>query len=711
MDEQPAHPDSLLSLPKEAGFHRASVFRMAMMFHFQKQMRWVRLLVDNPERSAVDMVLAGQFSVGEMRLVEANAPLLVHQTGYLLGRDADMPSMFPALNLTVQPGRNIYYIGANPHGHLFYLPLLALYRAQAFHSFEKTHQIFFAAALGAFIVVILLNNLLAFALAERSIMYPALLALAYLCFESVASPLSHLLPPWLAGIWVNLWPAFCAFLLVMMLLASRHFFGEAIPERSPANRIIRYCILICLIYPWFHQVAPRYLGPAFIAFNALGYLVPLWIGIAEARRSHPNAPIFLTAYTLIVLIAITVIYQMFGNIPFDISFIEIRVILAVVLAIVYSLGYCAVLNDVRLAHQSLRSGLKGIIAEGQVDRVLKEGKLLADAPLEQRGTVVFIEICGFSSAAIQHSPEKSFAAQREIIGKISTIIHRNDGIVDKSLGDGLICIFGHDVVGIGGANHEERAVTSAFSLQRINVAAMEGNPQAIGQTLFPLRIGINTDTICIGNIGDADRFEIALCGNGVVLAKRFEEACEPHKVMLGRETFAALPLAFKPEGSYFQRFVPIKHQDSLEAAYEFDPFADQPATLSHVRELIWNASGASRESHRYQVGLAVIELSGEYGPVKVLNFSDGGMCLRSDTFLGKGVLFDIILKPIIGHDRFLQLIDPLKVEVMWGAPSERGGFDLGVIFLGINDAQKSRLLGALKRHLAARCEQNTPIGF
>ena len=175
-------------------------------------------------------------------------------------------------------------------------------------------------------------------------------------------------------------------------------------------------------------------------------------------------------------------------------------------------------------------------------------------------------------------------ALKRNVREITSVVHKYDGIVDKSLTDGVICFFCHDYLGVGGEDHERRALMSAIEIQRLNKKAMEErSSEDAGRAKFPLRIGINSDLICIGNIGDKNRFDIALAGDGVIMAKRYEAACEPHKILLGKSTFDKLPEAFQQSEQCHLRYVSVKHLKDVQISYEFDA-QSSPLSWDQVRE-------------------------------------------------------------------------------------------------------------------------------
>ena len=383
---------------------------------------------------------------------------------------------------------------------------------------------------------------------------------------------------------------------------------------------------------------------------------------------------------------------------FDIS--KLRLILGIAFVVIYSIQFNHRISRIRLANETLRANLKGIIADTHIDRLLREGKDFDGRPRLQRATIMFVEVVGFAETTGMLSAEQSFLALRKNLADIRAAVLRYDGFIDKSLADGIICFFSHGYLGIGGADHERRALMAARDIQRANVAKILSKPQEFGSTTFPFRIGINTADIYIGNMGTRQRLDISLSGEGVVMAKRFEAACEPYKVLIGKSTFDALGNNFQGQRNFQRRFVPVKHFQEVKEAFEYNAFIDRPQSLSQVRASLLRVHRNDQKAERYDCDPTALVFKTAYGAMNVVDFSSGGFCLLSPIYLGNGVTFDMEFEErFLMHDDALSLLNPLRVEVSWGMHTELEEFKIGVKLLGLNASQKEYLLDHLKRHL------------
>src|SRR5690606_6374571 len=103
------------------------------------------------------------------------------------------------------------------------------------------------------------------------------------------------------------------------------------------------------------------------------------------------------------------------------------------------------------------------------------------------------------------------------------------GYVDRTLGDGMLCVFGYSAEGGPGESqyHADQALTCAAAIQRKNIQRIL-DARSTGDAVFPLRIGINTAGVFIGNLGDSVNSDFTVIGNGVNFASRLEHSCDRH---------------------------------------------------------------------------------------------------------------------------------------------------------------------------------------
>ena len=118
---------------------------------------------------------------------------------------------------------------------------------------------------------------------------------------------------------------------------------------------------------------------------------------------------------------------------------------------------------------------------------------------------------------------------------MTAIVLEQGGIIDKYIGDGIMAEFGAP---LPIPHHADQAVRTALHMQR---RLEELRPQWRQQGLPELscRVGINTGTMVMGNIGSEQVFNYTVIGDAVNLAARLEGANKHYQtqVMISEFTY------------------------------------------------------------------------------------------------------------------------------------------------------------------------------
>jgi class 3 adenylate cyclase len=285
----------------------------------------------------------------------------------------------------------------------------------------------------------------------------------------------------------------------------------------------------------------------------------------------------------------------------------------------------------------LRSALDGAVDPVRLNRLLVHPERISLEPRERVVTLMFIDIVGFSLAAEHMLPRMAFENLKRLLGDMSKIIHTHGGVIDKSMGDGLLCYFGYRFdSNEASSGHALSAVRCAIDIQRESI---KGNLASLksGEPLFPLRIGINTASCFIGNVGDKGRIEFTVVGNGVNFAKRLEGACDMFCALIGETTYELVKKANLEFCEFSRRMVQIKHHKSLVDAYLVDPATDLMPERNELGAAFQDHNAASRMSERVIIRepdkfkLISDEIDGD-----LLNISASGVSVLTSNQLQRG---------------------------------------------------------------------------
>ena len=172
------------------------------------------------------------------------------------------------------------------------------------------------------------------------------------------------------------------------------------------------------------------------------------------------------------------------------------------------------LGDINEQITCLNKAYKRFIPHEFVSLLGKDGieKVGLGNQILQAMSVMFFDVVGFTTMTEQMSAEESIALMNEIFAMVQPVIAKNNGIINKYLGDGAMVIFP------GGEND---AVTAATDM--INVMA-NLSKKRVKNGLKPVSLGVGIDSgpLMAGTVGEEKRMEFTVYGKTVNLASRIE---------------------------------------------------------------------------------------------------------------------------------------------------------------------------------------------
>lgn len=158
-------------------------------------------------------------------------------------------------------------------------------------------------------------------------------------------------------------------------------------------------------------------------------------------------------------------------------------------------------------------------------------------------TVMFSDLHGFSHATEVLEPEEMALLLNEYLSAMAQLTAAFGGTFDKSMGDGLMILFGAPQ-SQGRHQDAEACVRLGLAMQqRIVELNEQWSRRGITQELKP-RIGIHSGFCTVGNFGSESRLEFTAIGGPVNLTARIEKATVPGQVVISGATHALVPSLF-----------------------------------------------------------------------------------------------------------------------------------------------------------------------
>ncbi|MEK9772871.1 MAG: GAF domain-containing protein [Opitutae bacterium] len=198
-----------------------------------------------------------------------------------------------------------------------------------------------------------------------------------------------------------------------------------------------------------------------------------------------------------------------------------------------------------------------------------------------------------SIASVLFSDVRSFTTITEELGAQGTVKLLNEyftimvdcitdegGMLDKFIGDAMMCIFGTP---IAHDDDPDRAVRAAIRMMT-DLKVFNDKRSAEGKMPIDHGMGINTDSIVSGNIGSPKRMDYTVIGDGVNLAARIESACKQYgaHILISEFTYKAVKATYRTRQV---DYVIVKGKTEPVGVYEVLDFHDDNSYPEMVEAL------------------------------------------------------------------------------------------------------------------------------
>jgi len=155
-----------------------------------------------------------------------------------------------------------------------------------------------------------------------------------------------------------------------------------------------------------------------------------------------------------------------------------------------------------------------------VQQLITKPELLELGGTNKQGSVLFLDLEGFTSLSEQLSPADLLALLNKYLGALSDIAIAEGGMVDKFIGDSIMVVWGTP---IEVPEHAKMACSAALKMQKCmhDLGAANDSHKLNGRAIRA-RIGINSGEFIAGNIGGRQKLDYTVLGDSVNLASRLE---------------------------------------------------------------------------------------------------------------------------------------------------------------------------------------------
>lgn len=153
-----------------------------------------------------------------------------------------------------------------------------------------------------------------------------------------------------------------------------------------------------------------------------------------------------------------------------------------------------------------------------VDEMVKDPDSYSMQATNREMTVMFCDMRGFTQMSEQMEPTQLQALLTGVFSRLTRLIRANRGTIDKYMGDCVMAFWGAPVET---AEHAHLAVKSAMEMANA-VREINAEHRANGLPEIGIGIGLNTGTMCVGDMGSNIRRSYTVIGDAVNLGSRLE---------------------------------------------------------------------------------------------------------------------------------------------------------------------------------------------
>jgi len=212
------------------------------------------------------------------------------------------------------------------------------------------------------------------------------------------------------------------------------------------------------------------------------------------------------------------------------------------------------------------------------ERGAKAEKAKQESESERKNvTVLFSDLCGYTALSEKLDPEEVKEITSRLFSRISEIIGKYEGVIEKFIGDAVVALFGAQTA------HEDdplRAIRAAREIHGLIDAKSPEMEKRIGLPLA-MHTGINTGLVVTGKV-DVEKGTHGIAGDTINLASRLQGFAKPGEILVGYETYR------QAEGFFnFEELKPAKLKGKTDSVqiYKVLSAKEQPIRMHRISGL------------------------------------------------------------------------------------------------------------------------------
>jgi adenylate cyclase len=168
----------------------------------------------------------------------------------------------------------------------------------------------------------------------------------------------------------------------------------------------------------------------------------------------------------------------------------------------------------------------GIIEQARLGKLRPGG-------VKSEVTILYCDLCGFTQRAAEMDAHDVVDMLNDYFQPIIDVIFREDGVVDKFVGDAVLAVFGSPEAD---SLQHQKAVRAAVAIQQA-VEATTKLRAARNDVTCQVRVGVHCGEAFHGFVGTLNRLEFTVIGDAVNRACRYCQAASEGEILISPDVF------------------------------------------------------------------------------------------------------------------------------------------------------------------------------
>jgi len=193
-------------------------------------------------------------------------------------------------------------------------------------------------------------------------------------------------------------------------------------------------------------------------------------------------------------------------------------------------------------------------------------------------SVLFSDVRDFTALSENLEPDQLTRLMNRLLTPLTNVIQMEKGTIDKYMGDSVMAFWGAP---LAQEDHANRAVKAALWMQAA-LKEIQSDLTDFNVKDLAMGVGINTGTMCVGNMGSEFRMAYTVMGDAVNLGSRLEGLTRVY----GVDVLVSEATAISADRFAFQEIDRVRVKGKTEPVTIYQPMCEIEHTTDCCREVV-----------------------------------------------------------------------------------------------------------------------------